>query len=245
MAHIAIIGGTGVTQLAGLQTDRTEAVTTPFGEPSAEIVYGRYCDREILFLARHGNPHRFPPHRVNYRANIWALRDAGVSAVVAIAAVGGIRSDMAPGTLAIPDQIIDYTYDRRHTFFEDDLADVVHVDFTRPYDEALRGRLLAAARNAGLAVVDGGTYGATQGPRLETAAEIQRMERDGCAIVGMTGMPEAALARELSLPYASLALVANWAAGKSSEVITMEDIQHQLTQATHQVAALLQQFMVL
>ncbi|MCU0734052.1 MAG: S-methyl-5'-thioinosine phosphorylase [Methylotetracoccus sp.] len=243
MNSTAIIGGTGVTKLEGLRIDRTVNSETPFGPPSAELVQGDYCGREVLFLARHGDPHRIPPHRVNYRANLWALRAAGATRVVAIAAVGGIRRDMAPGALVLPDQIIDYTCGRSQTFFEDDLDEVVHIDFTEPYDASLRQQLLDAGRAAGIGVIDGGTYGATQGPRLETAAEIARMERDGCALVGMTGMPEAALARELELSYVCLALVANWAAGKSVRPITMQDIEFQLARATANARQLLQRLL--
>lgn len=243
MSPIAVIGGTGLTKLPGLNITRTINSLTPYGPPSAEILCGKFSGQDLFFLARHGNPHRIPPHRVNYRANLWALRAAGASDVVAIAAVGGIRPDMMPGALAAPDQIIDYTYGRPQTFFEDDLDEVVHIDFTEPYDVPLRQRLLAAGRAAGVSVIDGGTYGATQGPRLETAAEIARMERDGCAVVGMTGMPEAALARELQLSYACLALVANWAPGKSAGTISMEEIHLHLARVTEHAGRLLQQFL--
>jgi 5'-methylthioinosine phosphorylase len=233
MTPIAIIGGTGVTRLPGLRIDRSVASDTPFGQPSAEIVFGDYGGRGVIFLARHGDPHRILPHRVNYRANLWALRAAGASSIVAIAAVGGIRNDMVPGALAVPDQIIDYTYGRSQTFFEDAGDEVAHIDFTEPYDRSLRQQLLTAGHRAGIDIIDGGTYGATQGPRLETAAEISRMEQDGCAVVGMTGMPEAALSRELQLSYACLALVANWAAGKSVETIAMAEIEFHLARAMH------------
>jgi 5'-methylthioinosine phosphorylase len=242
MTELAIIGGTGVTQLEGFHTDRIDAIDTPYGPPSSGIAHGHYCGHPLLFLARHGQPHRIPPHRVNYRANIWALRQAGAQAIIAIAAVGGIREDMTPGALVIPDQIIDYTSERAQTYCADDAEHVVHIDFTEPYDHGLRARLLEAASAANVAVVDGGTYGCTQGPRLETAAEIRRMEIDGCGIVGMTGMPEAALARELELRYACIALVANWAAGKSASAITMEDIERQLQAAMGKLAEVLQRF---
>jgi 5'-methylthioadenosine phosphorylase/5'-methylthioinosine phosphorylase len=244
MTRFAIIGGTGVTHLAGFETDRIESIDTPYGPPSSGIAHGRYCGHPLLFLARHGNPHRIPPHRVNYRANIWALRQAGADAVIAIAAVGGIREDMTPGALVVPSQIIDYTYDRAQTYFADDLDHVVHVDFTEPYDASLRTRLLAAGHDANVSMIDGGTYGCTQGPRLETAAEIRRLEQDGCALVGMTGMPEAALAREIELRYACVALVANWAAGKSSLPITMQEIERQLRTALAKVAPILQRVLV-
>jgi 5'-methylthioinosine phosphorylase len=239
MSKLAIIGGTGLTRLAHLQIERHERVSTPYGEPSAELVFGRLHDQELVFLARHGDPHVTPPHKVNYRANIWALQQVGVSSILAVAAVGGIRADMVPGKIAVPDQIIDYTYGRAHTFFEDDLEQVTHIDFTRPYSEWLREKLLTAAEVAGIAVIDGGVYGCTQGPRLETAAEIARLERDGCDLVGMTGMPEAALARELDLGYACCAVVANWAAGKQAGEITLAEIEANLVAGMADLAVIL------
>lgn len=219
MTDLAIIGGTGLTRLEELEILRREMVTTPFGEPSAPLTHGRLFGREVVFLPRHGLAHNIPPHRVNYRANIWALQHAGAPRVLAVASVGGIRGDLEPGKIGFPDQLIDYTWGRPHTFFERDLEHVTHIDFTQPYDPAFRQLLVEAAREADLDAVEGGTYGAAQGPRLETAAEITRMEGDGCDMVGMTGMPEAALARELALPYACCAVVANWAAGRSPEDI--------------------------
>lgn len=217
MMDLAVIGGTGLTELPELAIERREVVATPWGAPSGPLTHGRLHGRSVVFLARHGYGHTIPPHRVNYRANLWALRAAGAERVLAVAAVGGIRADMRPGLIAFPDQVIDYTSGRAHTFFEDDLEHVTHVDFTEPYDEAFRAALVAAARRAGLDAVEGGTYGAAQGPRLESRAEIDRMERDGCALVGMTGMPEAALARELGLAYACCAVVANRAAGRNGK----------------------------
>ena len=237
MTGLAIIGGTGLTSLQGLGIDREEAVTTPYGSPSAPLVHGRYAGREVIFLARHGNPHVIPPHKVNYRANIRALKDAGADKIIGVNAVGGITAAMAPCRIVVPDQIIDYTWGRAHTFFEEDLDAVRHVEFTRSYSDSLRRRVLDAA--AGMDIADGGTYGATQGPRLESAAEIRRMERDGCDLVGMTGMPETVLARELGLDYASICVVVNWAAGKSDEEITMELIENNLRQGLGQVHALL------
>jgi 5'-methylthioadenosine phosphorylase len=223
---LAIIGGSGLTQLANLEVVRREIVRTPYGDASGAITYGTIRGQEVAFLARHGYGHTIPPHKVNYRANIWALSQARVEYIVAVASVGGIRSDMKPGTLAVPDQIIDYTHGRCFTYFEGSDRSVVHIDFTRPYCEALRQRLVEAAAQAGEPLVEGGTYAATQGPRLETAAEIDRLERDGAHMVGMTGMPEAALARELGLCYAAVAVVVNYAAGRedSAEGIRMADI---------------------
>ena len=198
MTELAIIGGTGLTTLKNLDIIKREVVHTPFGEPSGPLTHGVLSGKEVVFLARHGYGHTIPPHRINYRANLWALHHTGVKNVIAVAAVGGISDDLDPGTLAIPDQIIDYTAARDNTFFEDGLSHVTHVDFTEPYSAELRDLLIRACRAAKVEFVDHGTYGTTQGPRLETAAEIDRMARDGCSVVGMTGMPEAALARELA-----------------------------------------------
>lgn len=239
MTVYAIIGGTGLTQLDGLTITRSLALDTPYGAPSADILQGEYAGYEVLFLARHGHPHRVPPHKVNYRANIWALKQAGAQAILAVNAVGGIHPAMGTGHLCVPHQLVDYTSGREHTFFADDLEQVTHIDFSYPYTEALRTRLIAALAAQGLAHSDFGVYACTQGPRLETAAEIVRLERDGCDIVGMTGMPEAALARELDLDYACLALVVNPAAGKSTAVITMAEIEQALHDGMGQVKATL------
>ncbi|MFO1430451.1 MAG: S-methyl-5'-thioinosine phosphorylase [Candidatus Competibacteraceae bacterium] len=242
---LAIIGGTGLTSLETLSISRREMVSTPYGEPSGPLTHGELGNKAVVFLARHGYGHTIPPHKVNYRANLWALQHIGVDRIIAVAAVGGIRADMEPGCLAFPDQIIDYTWSRGHTFFEDDLTHVTHIDFTYPYCEDLRQQLIQAARRAGLEAREGGTYAAMQGPRLETAAEILRLERDGCDMVGMTGMPEAALARELGLRYATCAVVANWAAGKSGGEITMEAIQRQLIGGMEKVKILLREVITL
>jgi 5'-methylthioinosine phosphorylase len=195
----------------------------------------------VAFLARHGERHSLPPHRVNYRANLWALHSLGARRVIGVNAVGGIRADMGPRVIVVPDQLIDYTHGRFTSFCDMDGAEVKHIDFSEPYTLALRAQLLAAARRAGIAAVDGGCYGATQGPRLETRAEVARMKRDGCDLVGMTGMPEAALARELELEYACLALVANYAAGCGDEAeISIEEIFAHLAAATAQVPVLLE-----
>lgn len=210
---LALIGGTGLYQFPGLEQVERHAVDTPYGAPSDALVLGRVGDKRVAFLARHGESHTIPPHRVNYRANVWALHHVGARRLIGVNAVGGIRADMGPRVLAVPDQIIDYTHGRLTSYSDLAGAEVRHIDFSAPYSAALRRQLLDAAAQAGVAVVDGGCYGATQGPRLETCAEIARLRRDGCDLVGMTGMPEAALARELELDYACLALVANWAAG--------------------------------
>jgi 5'-methylthioadenosine phosphorylase/5'-methylthioinosine phosphorylase len=238
-ASLCIIGGTGLARLAEFQVDRRETVSTPWGEPSAPLSWGSLKAKPVVFLPRHGESHNIPPHRINYRANLWALKQAGVSQIVAVAAVGGITAAMAPARITIPDQLIDYTWGRSSTFFEDELEHVTHIDFTNPYTAALRARLLEAGAKAGVGPHDGGVYGCTQGPRLETMAEIRRLERDGCDLVGMTGMPEAALARELGIDYACCAVVANWAAGKTDTEITMEDIEQNLQKGMADVARLL------
>lgn len=239
MSMLAIIGGTGLTALDGLNITKKKMVTTPFGEPSSELLIGEFQGKSVIFLPRHGQQHSIPPHKINYRANIWALHSLGVSKVLAVAAVGGIRQDMAPGVLAVPDQIIDYTYGREHSFFSDDFSSDKHIDFTFPYDETLRQQIIQAAKDADVSIVKDGTYGAVQGPRLETAAEIKRMAQDGCSLVGMTGMPEASLARELNVDYATIALSANWAAGLSESVITMTEIEQTVADGISQIKKIL------
>ena len=243
----AIIGGTGLTALKNLEIVRREIVITPFGEPSAPLAYGRLdgdSEKEIIFLSRHGHAHNIPPHMVKYRANIWALKKAGVKNIIAVNAVGGIREDMQPGSLVVPDQIIDYTSRRVNTFFESNLSHVTHIDFTYPYSQKVREHILRIAEIEKMPVIDSATYAATEGPRLETAAEIRRLKNDGCDIVGMTGMPEAALARELEINYASICVNANWAAGLSDELITMKAIEKTLVDAMARVRQLLARVIV-
>jgi len=240
MDNLAIIGGTGLDALGILDVHKREVIETPYGSPSGAVARGTLFGKEVLFLPRHGYSHSYAPHKINYRANLWALRELGAENILAIAAVGGIRNDMSPATLSIPDQIIDYTWGRTSTFYENENDQVLHIDFTNPYCEGLRQKLLASASSAKVDVIAGGTYGAVQGPRLETSAEILRMERDGCDIVGMTGMPEAALAREINLCYATCAVVANWAAGKGQGEITMEDIEENLKTGLSDVSSVLE-----
>lgn len=240
MTALAIIGGSGLTAIRGLEIKRQQMQQTPYGEPSGPLTFGVLNGKEIVFLPRHGNPHVIPPHRINYRANIWALKENGIKNIISVNAVGGITKEMHPGRLVIPEQIIDYTSSRKHTYFEENIDEVIHVDFTYPYSEKLRKHLIEAGRKTKLKIHAGGTYGATQGPRLETAAEIGRMEKDGCDLVGMTGMPEAALARELELDYASISVVVNWAAGKSEGEITMKVIEKNLNSGVEQACQLLE-----
>jgi len=240
---LAVIGGSGLSKLASLEITQRKVVRTPYGEPSGALTFGSIRGHGMVFLARHGYGHTIAPHEVNYRANLWALKEENVSGVVSVASVGGIRRDVAPGTLLVPDQIIDYTWGRRSTFFEGAGAPVTHIDFTEPYTQSLRQRILAAARACGESMLDGGTYAASQGPRLESAAEINRLERDGADVVGMTGMPEAALARELGLEYAAIAVSANYAAGRgeSEHAVPMERIEAVLGEAMGRVRRIIEQ----
>jgi 5'-methylthioinosine phosphorylase len=233
---LAIIGGTGLTQLANLAVSRRQAVPTPYGEPSGPLTFGTIRGAQVVFLARHGDGHTVAPHQVNYRANLWALKEHGAREIVSVASVGGIREDLGPGKIVVPHQIIDYTHGRASTFF-DSGAPVKHIDFTEPYAASLRARLLAAATKCGEAAADGAVYAATQGPRLETAAEIDRLEKDGADVVGMTGMPEAGLAREIELAYAAIAVVVNHAAGRgaSARGIQMRQIDEVLKEAMGRV----------
>ena len=224
---LAVIGGTGVYKLGELADVETHQPVTPYGAPSGPIRIGTCAGKRVAFLARHGEGHSLPPHRINYRANLAALKAVGATRVLAMNTVGGIGERFGPRVLACPDQLIDYTWGRISTICEEPGSEVLHVDFGDPYTPSLRADILSAAQRADVALVDAGCYGATQGPRLETKAEIARLRRDGCDLVGMTGMPEAGLARELGLDYACLAIVANWAAGAGpdvDEVITLQDV---------------------
>lgn len=235
---IGIIGGTGLSEPSFLDSVQTRQIITPFDERPVQILAGALHGVEVAFLPRHGRGHKVPPHRINYRANIWALHSIGVRTLVGINAVGGIHPETGPGRIAIPEQIIDYTWGREHTFFSDGLDTVTHIDFTVPYDEALRQLLLRSAGD--VPVWGGGVYACTQGPRLESAAEVERLRRDGGDMIGMTGMPEAALARELGIAYACIALSVNWAAGLSDELITMEAIGEVLNEGMGAVLTLIE-----
>ena len=245
MTKLAIIGGTGLTQLGDLTLIKRDKLTTPYGAPSADFITGELNQKEVIFLARHGSPHTIAPHKINYRANIWGLKQLGVEQIIAVAAVGGITEVMLPAHIAIPDQIIDYSHSRLHTFFEDENYPVTHIDFSYPYSQKLRSILITAAAKANINITPIGTYGCTQGPRLETAAEIKRMEKDGCDLVGMTGMPEAALAKELGMDYAAISVIANWAAGKTAGEITMAEIEQNLHIGMDNMAQLLKIFIEL
>lgn len=233
---LAVIGGSGLYDLEELEQRTEQRVTTNWGAPSDSITSGRLHGLPMLFLARHGASHRLPPHRINYRANIAALAELGATAVIGTAAVGGIGP--TAGSLVVPHQLIDYTAGREHTFSDGLLASPQHVDFTEPYTAWLRHALLDAGKLLDIPIDSTGVYGATQGPRLETAAEIDRLERDGCTLVGMTGMPEAALAREIGLDYANISLVVNAAAGRADGPITMAEIEHELARGMGAIRAI-------
>lgn len=242
---LAIIGGSGLTQLANLDIVRREVVRTPYGDPSGALTFGSLGGKPVVFIARHGHGHTIAPHLVNYRANIWALKHAAeAERIVSVASVGAIRNDLPPGALVVPHQIIDYTWGRNSTFHDAANGPVVHIDFTNPYDGTLRSALIDAFHATSEAVVNGAVYATTQGPRLETAAEVNRLERDGADIIGMTGMPEAALAREAGVPYAAICVSANWAAGRgdSDRGIHFERIEEVLKTSLARVRHVLEFF---
>ncbi len=228
---IAIIGGSGLDQLqeeAGLEPIYQQ---TPFGEHSQGVCKLNIGNTPVVFLPRHGKDHHLPPHKVNYRANMWLLKSLGITKIVAMNVVGGITDEMSPRTLLVPHQVIDYTWGREHTYFDGLHHDtpfidkyVDHIDFTQPYSEALRQRIIGFLDQSKINHVNYGVYGCTQGPRLESAAEVQRLQNDGCHIVGMTAMPETALAKELEMDYASLGLVVNWAPGIAAEELSFGEI---------------------
>lgn len=217
MKTIGLIGGTGALAVADSEPGSRRPAATPYGETSSPLLSWDTDRARFHFVARHGLDGSIPPHRVNYRANVWALHEESPDIVIGINAVGGITPAAMPTRLIFPEQIVDYTWGRAHTFADGEMQPLQHVEFTAPFGAGARAALLAAARELGLDFHPTGTYGATQGPRLETAAEIERMDRDGCDIVGMTAMPEAALAREVGLDYAICAVVVNWAAGRAPD----------------------------
>lgn len=240
---VAIIGGTGLGDLQGVDWFESYQPDTPFGQPSAQVKLGRVEESEfgLYFLPRHGGDHSIAPHKINYRANIAALKSLGITHIFAVNAVGGLSESMGPQAIVVPDQIIDYTAGRETSFFDGVAGPLDHVDFTEPYDTHARDALLSAAKALKISCVDGGVYGATQGPRLETAAEVRRCQRDGCDLVGMTGMPEAVLARELGIAYASLCLVVNWGAGMTKAPITLDDIHRVVREGMGDVQSILLQ----
>ncbi|NOR19669.1 MAG: S-methyl-5'-thioinosine phosphorylase [Xanthomonadales bacterium] len=237
---MGLIGGTGLDQWGDM--NRSHDINGPYGQPSAPIAEYHLANLDLFFLARHGVQHECPPHAINYQANIDAFRQLGVDGIIAINAVGGISSNNAPGSLTVPDQLIDYTWGRAHSFSMTAADELQHVEFANPFSTGLRAALIKAAETAEVSVTAGGCVGVTQGPRLETAAEILRFKQDGCDLAGMTTMPEAALAREAGIEYASLCVNANWAAGLDPAPISMQDIEATLKQAMFKVRKLLDSF---
>ncbi|MDZ4730936.1 MAG: S-methyl-5'-thioinosine phosphorylase [Xanthomonadales bacterium] len=235
---LALIGGTGLNEFSGAA--ETLEIDTPYGAASGAVQMLATEPLRILFLPRHGSPHRFPPHKVNYRANIWALKEAGADHVLGVYAVGGMGGVYSPGALAAPDQLIDYTWGRQHSFSDSVDVPLQHVDFTWPFAGPLRLALLAAAATEGIALLDKACLGVFQGPRLETAAEVRRAAQDGCDIAGMTALPEAALARELGLDYAGLAVVSNFAAGIKDQPLSEDNIAESLHEPMQRVRQLVQ-----
>ncbi len=236
--RLAVIGGTGLNVLPEFELQETRLVDTPYGKPSAALQIGTFNGHTISFLARHGEGHHIPPHLINYRANIWALRKAGIQQVLSVAAVGGIRNDMQPGLIAFPYQILDYTYGREHTYSDGQAGQVDHIEFGQPYTESFRQQCIRISAQEGLEAIQDGVYAATQGPRLETEAEIRRLQKDGADMVGMTGMPEAALAREAGLEYVCCAVMVNWAAGLGEGGIH-DQIETSVAEGMQRVAKLL------
>ncbi len=239
MTTLAIIGGTGLARMKGLDITRREMVKTPYGAPSCPLLFGTLHGKPVVFLARHGSKQRIPAHTVNYCANIWALHSVGVRSVLAVGVVGGIEDDCVPGCVVIPDQIIDYTQNRVNTYVDGGQDSIKHIDFSYPYDHTLRQALINGAEAAGIPMIDHGTYAAAEGPRLETVAEVKRMERDGCSIVGLSGMPEAALARELDIAYATCAVVVNPAAGKGDGAINVSELSQSIEKGMEQAQAVI------
>lgn len=234
MPKFAVLGGSGFESISDVEVLSRREMNTPYGVPSDSIVVARQGNLELVFLSRHGQGHKLAPHQVNYRANLWALAELGVEKVFSVNAVGAIAEGLEPGHLAVPDQLIDYTWGREQSFDLRPEGSVQHIDFTYPYSSDLRAALIEALSKQSLSHLDGGVYGCTQGPRLETAAEIRRLAKDGVDLVGMTGMPEAALARELGLEYASLCLVVNRAAGLDAEPLSLPEIYRTLEQGMAQ-----------
>ena len=234
----AVIGGSGLYALdESFRSDPNKTSSTPYGDISSELLIGELNGCHTVFLPRHGTSHHIPPHKINYRANLWALHEMKVTHIIAVNAVGGI--DYGPHSLVLPDQIIDYTSDRSHTYYDGEGSELDHIDFSSPYSEPLRDKIIRSSRALGIDLYTSATYGCTNGPRLETSAEIQKMKRDGCNIIGMTGMPEAALARELDMEYASIAMVVNWCSGITDAVLDMDELRRILDLGMNSVIKLI------
>lgn len=238
MSKIGVIGGSGLYEIKGFVLKKKRTISTPYGKPSDQYLTGTMGKTEIIFLPRHGSHHNIPPHMINYRANIWGFRKLGVDRILSISAAGGINKGLKPGDIVISDQILDMTKERKSTYY-DGKEGVIHIDFTEPYCPELRRILLKAGRQKRLSLKNGGTYVAVEGPRLETASEIKSFSILGGDIVGMTGMPEAALARELEICYAGISVVANYAAGISRRKLTVAEVMEAMKDSTEKIKDLL------
>jgi 5'-methylthioinosine phosphorylase len=244
MKRIVLIGGTGAAQLVPPENTIINIGSTPHGKPSGPMLEWQTGDLNFLYIARHGPDGTIPPHLVNYKANLWIARELQPDCVIGLNAVGGIAKVAHPARLIFPDQLIDYTWGREHSFDDGSSGEVMHIDFTEPYDLDLRLALIEAANASHIPHEASGVHAVTQGPRLETAAEITRLARDGCDVVGMTGMPEASLARELGLAYSSVCMVVNPAAGLGDLPISIDMMHEILRREASVVRQLLQQLLV-
>lgn len=238
MSKIGLIGGSGLYDIQGFVLKQKKSITTPFGKPSDQYLIGKIGKTDIVFLPRHGKKHNIPPHMINYRANIWGFRKLGVDRIISISAVGGIRKGLRPGDIVVLDQTMDMTRNRKSTFY-DGKGGVVHIDFTEPYCPELRRIILKAGKDAGVPVKNGGNYVAVEGPRLETASEIKSFKLLGGDVVGMTGMPEASLAREVAICYTGISVVANYAAGISKTKLTVPEVMKVMHASTETLKRLL------
>jgi len=235
---IGIIGGSGLYNIDGIVLREKKEVSTPFGKPSGPYEIGEFSGADIIFLPRHGPGHTIPPHRINYRANIWGFKQIGAERIISVSASGGLRLRMKPGTITVLDQLIDMTSGREGTFF-DGVNGVAHIDFTEPFCPELRKSLINAAGKKGIRIRKSGTYVCANGPRLETKAEIAMFAGFGADVVGMTAMPEAALAREAEICYAGVAIVTNYAAGITDKKLTATEVIEEMNKAAGQVRKLL------
>jgi 5'-methylthioadenosine phosphorylase len=237
---IGLIGGSGLYEIEGLEITKEVSISTPYGDPSSVYKIGTICDKEIVFLPRHGIPHSIPPHKINYRANIWGFKSLGVDRILSVSAVGGINKDMPPGSIVLLDQIIDMTIGARISTFHDE-DKVVHIDFTTPYCPEMRDLIIKASHNIGVPINKAGTYICTNGPRLETAKEIKFFSMIGADVVGMTAMPEASLARELEICISGISVVTNYAAGISERKLTTTEVVETMKNSIDRIKSLIKE----
>lgn len=247
MTRIGIIGGSGLYDIKGLTTKEKKKITTPYGKPSDEYRIGKIGDTEVIFLPRHGAHHSIPPHMINYRANIYGFKKLNVERIISVSAAGGIKKGLKPGDIVIADKIVDMTRNRKNTFYDGKegrnrlVPRVVHIDFTEPYCPEMRKILLKAGKSVRVPLKNSGTYVAVEGPRLETASEIKAFGILGADVVGMTGMPEAALARELEICYSAIVLVANFAAGIKKKKLTVAEVMEAMKASMEKIKSLLKE----